>query len=115
MTGLELPFDYPFEAQLSADYGYSIYLSQLSQGRGVSDSKIRRPSMKIASGDNWMARNGYTYFGSGVYSHEMAPGKEWERWPHNNSSNILFADCHVKRLPANWPNWFNIAYWDPEQ
>ena len=116
-TGRLLPFDYPFPSQLSADYGYSGYLSMSSGDgtQGVAAGKVRRPSGKIAFGDNWMAKWGYTYHSPVIYSHEMTSGTEWQRWPHGNSSNILFADGHVDRLKADWPNWFNYEYWAPER
>lgn len=116
-TGMELPFGYPSDKQLSTDYGYSIYLSRPghSSGHGIADNKVQRPANKIAFGDNWMARFGYTYQTSGIYNHAMDPGTEWQRFPHSDSTNIVFADCHVERLPASWPHWFDDEYWAPEQ
>ena len=112
-TGRLLPFGYPFESQLSTDYGYSTYLSMGNNGQGIAADKVRRPSEKIAFGDNWMAKWGYTYHAPNIYVHPMDPRDEWQKWPHNHSANTLFADCHVERIRGNWPNWFSDAYWGP--
>ena len=132
-TGFQLPIGYPFEVQLSTDYGYNLWLALGgSGGIGFKAGKVKLPAQKIAFGDSWWANGGYTFYYSAVFQHDMGPdraGLEWTRYPHDDRVNVVFADCHYGTLapvsldwqeldltdPANHPYWFSDSYWLPNE